>query len=117
MKYLNGHILIETVMNRIVPEPNVSSAQERYEKERFKVQPGSIDQYGLGKGSIADQERKKVIHWGPNGEILRPFLCTLKGNVGVGCGITKYASNHSYNPLTSSKSAQNLIMNEVRRRV
>ncbi len=37
----------------------------------------------------------------------------IQGNMGKGCAITKYSSNHSYNPLTSSKSAQNLIMSEV----
>ena len=37
-----------------------SSAQRKYEQERFRVQPGRIEDYSLGRGSIASQEVKKV---------------------------------------------------------
>ena len=31
-----------------------------YEQERFRVQPGRIEEYSLGRGSIAQQEAQKV---------------------------------------------------------
>ena len=37
-----------------------SSAQRKYEQERFRVQPGRIEEYSLGRGSIAKQEAEKV---------------------------------------------------------
>ena len=37
-----------------------SSAQRKYEQERFRVQPGKIEEYSLGRGSIAQQEAQKV---------------------------------------------------------
>ena len=37
-----------------------SAAQKRYEKDRFRVQPGRIEEYSLGRGSIARQEAEKV---------------------------------------------------------
>lgn len=37
-----------------------SSAQRKYEQERFRVQPGRIEEYSLGRGSIAQQEAQKV---------------------------------------------------------
>ena len=37
-----------------------SAAQKRYEKDRFRVQPGRIEEYSLGRGSIARQEVEKV---------------------------------------------------------
>lgn len=46
--------------DRFEPPPNVSSAQKNYEKDRFKVQPGPIKSYSLGRGSIATHERQKV---------------------------------------------------------
>lgn len=36
-----------------------SSAQRKYEQERFRVQPGKIEEYSLGRGSIAQQEAQK----------------------------------------------------------
>ena len=50
--------------DRFEPPPNVSSAQKNYEKDRFKVQPGSIKSYSLGRGSIATHERQKVRYFG-----------------------------------------------------
>ena len=38
-----------------------SAAQRRYEKDRFRVQPGRIEEYSLGRGSIARQEAEKVL--------------------------------------------------------
>ena len=38
----------------------VSSAQQRYEREHFRVQPESVDKYALGRGSLATLERNKV---------------------------------------------------------
>ena len=37
-----------------------SSAQKKYEQSRFRVQPGRIEEYSLGRGSIARQEVEKV---------------------------------------------------------
>ena len=37
-----------------------SSAQRKYEQERFRVQPGRIEEYSLGRGSIAKQEAERV---------------------------------------------------------
>ena len=45
---------------RVLPAPQTSSAQRQYEKERFKVQPGSIKDYSLGRGSLANKERLQV---------------------------------------------------------
>ena len=44
----------------ISPPPAVSAAQQKYDKERFRVQPGKIENYTLGKGSLATQEAYKV---------------------------------------------------------
>lgn len=38
-----------------------SSAQRKYEQERFRVEPGPIENYSLGRGSLARQEAIKVI--------------------------------------------------------
>eukprot|EP00091_Calanus_sinicus_P022083 TRINITY_DN6846_c0_g1_i2.p1 TRINITY_DN6846_c0_g1~~TRINITY_DN6846_c0_g1_i2.p1 ORF type:complete len:498 (+),score=107.66 TRINITY_DN6846_c0_g1_i2:357-1850(+) len=40
----------------ISPPPAVSAAQKRYESERFRVEPGRIENYTLGRGSLANQE-------------------------------------------------------------
>lgn len=61
-----------------------SSAQKKYEQQRFRVQPGPIENYSLGRGSLAQKA-------------LKP-----------GCSITRYATSHSFNPLMSSKSEFNL---------
>ena len=45
---------------RVLPPPQTSSAQRQYEKDRFKVQPGSIKDYSLGRGSLANKERLQV---------------------------------------------------------
>jgi hypothetical protein len=45
---------------RVAEAPSVSSAQRKYEKDRFKVEPGRIQDYSLGRGSLANQERNKV---------------------------------------------------------
>jgi len=71
------------------PPPAASSAQERYERERFRVEPGRIQDYAPGRCSLASQEAKA-------------------GLDKAGCGITKYSSSHSFNPLLLSKSAVNL---------
>ena len=54
--------LLSDDLIRIEAPPNVSAAQKLYQKDRFRVQPGSIDSYGLGKGALAEAERKKVGH-------------------------------------------------------
>jgi len=79
------------------PPPNASSAQARYEKERFRVQPGKIENYTLGRGNLASQEAYKA---------------GIAGSA-QGCGITKYSSSHSFNPLLASKSANNLADRKV----
>jgi len=68
------------------PPPAASSAQEKYEKERFRVQPGRIEDYRPGRCSVNQRSSTP------------------------GCGITKYASSHSFNPLLSSKSEHNLAV-------
>ncbi|XP_059098282.1 titin homolog isoform X2 [Tigriopus californicus] len=68
-------------------DEETSSAQKKYEQEHFRVQPGPIGKYALGQGSLA----------------------TLERNKGEGCGITKYASSHSYMPLRTSRSTHNLV--------
>ena len=50
----------------ISPPPNQSSAQQKYDKERFRVEPGRIENYTIGKGNLAQQESYKVeliINW------------------------------------------------------
>ena len=42
------------------PPPAVSAAQKKYEKERFRVEPGRIENYTLGRGNLANQEAYKV---------------------------------------------------------
>jgi len=76
----------------ISPPPAVSAAQKKYERERFRVEPGRIENYTLGRGSLANQE------------VYKAGLATSAS----GCGITKYSSSHSFNPLLLSKSAHNL---------
>lgn len=72
------------------PPPTASSAQARYERERFRVEPGRIQDYAPGRCSLANQEVYKA------------------GLDKSGCGITKYSSSHSFNPLLMSKSAANI---------
>jgi len=76
----------------ISPPPAVSAAQKKYERERFRVEPGRIENYTLGRGSLANQE------------VYKAGLASSAS----GCGITKYSSAHSFNPLLLSKSAHNL---------
>ncbi len=59
MLYFARTLLLSDLF-RIEAPPNVSAAQKLYQKDRFRVQPGSIDSYGLGKGALAEAERKKV---------------------------------------------------------
>merc|ERR1712106_1197380 len=54
--------------------------------------PGRIENYTLGRGSLATQE------------VYKAGLATSAS----GCGITKYSGSHSFNPLLLSKSAHNL---------
>ena len=42
------------------PPPQASSAQHKYEKERFRVEPGRIENYTIGRGTLAQQEAVKV---------------------------------------------------------
>ena len=42
------------------PPPGVSAAQQRSERERFRVEPGRIENYTIGRGSLAQQESYKV---------------------------------------------------------
>ena len=58
----------------------MSAAQKLYQKDRFRVQPGSIDSYGLGKGALAEAERKKVGHKGR----IRNKKTGLFNNLGAG---------------------------------
>jgi len=69
------------------PPPAASSAQAKYERDRFRVEPGRIQDYAPGRCSLANQEVYKA------------------GLDKSGCGITKYSSSHSFNPLLLSKSA------------
>jgi len=64
---------------------NFSPPPGNSDKERFRVQPGRIVDYSLGRGSIAQNEAHRA-----------------------GCSITRYANSHSFNPLASSKSEHNL---------
>ena len=38
----------------------MSAAQQRSDRERFRVEPGRIENYTIGKGSLAQQESYKV---------------------------------------------------------
>ena len=42
------------------PPPGVSTAQQRADRERFRVEPGRIENYTIGRGSLAQQESYKV---------------------------------------------------------
>merc|ERR1712223_2296973 len=64
---------------------NFSPPPGNSDKERFRVQPGRIVDYSLGRASIAQNEAHRA-----------------------GCSITRYANSHSFNPLASSKSEHNL---------
>jgi len=44
----------------ISPPPHVSSAQQKYDRERFRVEPGRIENYTIGKGTLAQQESYKA---------------------------------------------------------
>jgi len=76
------------VREEFSPPPGVSGAQQQYDKERFRVQPGRIEDYSLGRGSLAQKEAQQAHR--------------------AGCSITRYSSSHSFNPLASSKSEHNL---------
>ena len=58
-------VLYEMLMKCVVllfsfTPPRESSAQRKYEEDRFRVQPGRIENYSLGRGSLAQQEAQKV---------------------------------------------------------
>merc|ERR1711935_433800 len=76
------------VREEFSPPPGVSGAQKQYDQEGFRVQPGRIEDYSLGRGSLAQKEAQQAHR--------------------AGCSITKYSSKHSFNPLASSKSEHNL---------
>jgi len=80
----------------ISPPPAQSGAQQTYERERFRVEPGRIENYTIGRGTLAQQESYKA------------GLTKSTGGGIEGCGITKYSGSHSFNPLLMSKSSQNL---------
>merc|ERR1711935_570802 len=44
------------VREEFSPPPGVSGAQKNYDQERFRVQPGRIEDYSLGRGSLAQKE-------------------------------------------------------------
>jgi len=77
------------VREEFSPPPGVSGAQKQYDQDRFRVQPGRIEDYSLGRGSLAQKEAQQAHR--------------------AGCSITRYSSGHSFNPLTSSKSEHNLV--------
>jgi len=85
----------------ISPPPNQSSAQQKYDKERFRVEPGRIENYTIGKGNLAQQESYKA------------GLTKSTGGGIEGCGITKYSGSHSFNPLLVSKSSSNLSLRKA----
>jgi hypothetical protein len=49
---------LSSLFLRFSPPPSESSAQKRYEAERFRVQPGRIEDYSLGRGSLAAAQRE-----------------------------------------------------------
>ena len=49
-------------MKSVSPPPGVSAVQQRAERDRFRVEPGRIENYTIGKGSLAQQESYKVRH-------------------------------------------------------
>jgi len=77
-----------SVREEFSPPPGVSGAQKNYDQERFRVQPGRIEDYSLGRGSLAQKEAQQAHR--------------------AGCSITRYQGKHSFNPLSSSKSEHNL---------
>merc|ERR1711935_787366 len=48
------------VREEFSPPPGVSGAQKQYEQERFRVQPGRIEDYSLGRGSLAQKEAQQT---------------------------------------------------------
>ena len=58
---------------RFSPPPGVSGAQKQYEQERFRVQPGRIEDYSLGRGSLAQKEAQQV-SWFHFFSIFTPFV-------------------------------------------
>merc|ERR1711981_347891 len=76
------------------PPPAVSAAQKKYERERFRVEPGRIENYTLGRGSLANQE----VYKGSPGE--GPHLQkTLKD--GYESDSTLVYRKHHYTPCAS----------------
>ena len=53
-------MFITFVISSISPPPAQSGAQQKYERERFRVEPGRIENYTIGKGTLAQQESYKV---------------------------------------------------------
>ena len=47
-------------MKSVSPPPGVSAVQQRADRDRFRVEPGRIENYTIGKGSLAQQESYKV---------------------------------------------------------
>jgi len=80
------------------PPPAASSAQERYERERFRVEPGRIQDYAPGRCSLASQEAKDP---SPNGKNLQR---TLKD--GYESDSTLSYRKHCYTPTNSGPSPQ-----------
>merc|ERR1719210_975766 len=62
------------------------SVPRKYDGEKFRSQPGKIEDYTLGRGVAAQQDKAQR----------------------AGCSITRYSGAHSFNPLMSSKSEHNL---------
>lgn len=49
-----------SVREEFSPPPGVSGAQKNYDQERFRVQPGRIEDYSLGRGSLAQKEAQQT---------------------------------------------------------
>ena len=101
------------------------------------MEPGRIENYTIGRGTLAQQEAVKVrkrrniqvytfkvdekylaecgvemwtrilMVWFQGG------LTKSTGGGIEGCGITKYSGSHSFNPLLLSKSSNNLSVKKV----
>ena len=55
-----NHSLYNIYFFRFSPPPGGSSGQQKFDTERFRGQPGRIEDYSLGRGSLAQKDAQQV---------------------------------------------------------
>merc|ERR550539_511970 len=92
----------------VSPPPGVSAVQQRADRDRFRVEPGRIENYTIGKGSLAQQESYKATP--SDGKNLQRAI-----KDGYESDSTLSYRRHNYVPLQNSSSESKNLYTQVQR--